>query len=317
MVSCDLSILIPARNEEFLARTIEDILSNIEADTEIVVTLDGQWASPAVPQHDRVNIIYVPEAVGQRAGQNLAARLARGKYLMKVDAHCAFDKGFDRKMLEAFAELGDDVTMVPTMKNLHVFDWKCYGCGKKWYQDVVPKECDVCKGTDIRKKMVWKPRRGTHSNSYCFDSEPKFRYFNEFCQRPEAQGELSESMSLQGSAFMASREKYWSLNLCDETLGNWGNQGIEVAVKTWLSGGRVIVNKRTWYAHLFRTKQQFGFPWPVSGNEQHRTKQRVRDLLWEGKYDQAVHPVSWLVEKFWPVPGWDDVSLKSLKEDEQ
>ena len=32
----DLSILIPARSEMFLSRTIEDILQHIEADTEVI-----------------------------------------------------------------------------------------------------------------------------------------------------------------------------------------------------------------------------------------------------------------------------------------
>ena len=92
----DLSILIPARNEEFLSKTIEDILSNIEADTEVIAVLDGEWANPPIPQHPRVNVIYLPESIGQRAAGNLACRLSRAKYIMKVDAHCAFDKGFDK-----------------------------------------------------------------------------------------------------------------------------------------------------------------------------------------------------------------------------
>src|SRR5512135_2122432 len=105
-----LSILIPSRQEMFLAKTIEDALANIEANTEIIATLDGAWAIPGfeIPQHPRVNIIYVPEAIGQRAAANIAARLAKGKYVMKVDAHCSFDKGFDRIMIEGFEEIGDD-----------------------------------------------------------------------------------------------------------------------------------------------------------------------------------------------------------------
>src|SRR4030042_6317662 len=106
----DLSLLIPARNEMFLINTIQDALKNIEAETEIIAVLDGQWASPAIPQHPRVNIIYVPEAVGQRAATNIACKLAKGKYVMKLDAHCSFDKGFDRKMLEFFKIVGDNVT---------------------------------------------------------------------------------------------------------------------------------------------------------------------------------------------------------------
>ena len=91
----DLSILIPSRNELFLARTIQDILEHIEADTEVIAVLDGQWADPPVEDHPRVTLVYHPESVGQRAATNEAARIASGKYLMKVDAHCAFTQGFE------------------------------------------------------------------------------------------------------------------------------------------------------------------------------------------------------------------------------
>ena len=90
-----LSILIPARNEMFLARTVQDILENMRADTEILVALDGEWADPPLEQHERVNVLYLPESVGQRAATNMLAKLARGEWLMKVDAHCAFAPGFD------------------------------------------------------------------------------------------------------------------------------------------------------------------------------------------------------------------------------
>lgn len=324
----DLSILIPARNEMFLARTIEDILANIEADTEVIAVLDGQWADPPIPQHERVNIIYVPEAIGQRAAQNLACKLSRAKYVMKVDAHCSFDKGFDRKMIEGFKEVGDDVTMVPIMRNLWAFDWKCMKCGKRWYQGPTPTKCmetnfkvtgQPCDGKEFKRKMMWIGKSNPQSTSYCFDAEPHFRYFREYAKRPEYKKDLeetgfTETMSLQGSCFMCTRDKYWELNLCDEEFGNWGNQGIEVAVKTWLSGGRVLCNHKTWYAHMFRTQGgDFGFPWPCSGNEVQRTKNKVKDLFFNNKWDKAIHPLSWLLEKFWPVPGWTQEDLDRIK----
>ena len=37
----DLSVLIPARNEMFLQRTVDDVLKYKQADTEIIVVLDG------------------------------------------------------------------------------------------------------------------------------------------------------------------------------------------------------------------------------------------------------------------------------------
>jgi hypothetical protein len=308
----------------FLKETIEDIVKNRRAETEVIALLDGEWANPPVPQLPNVNIIYVPKAVGQRAGANIAARLSRAKYIMKVDAHCSFDEGFDQKMLDAYKEVGDNVTMVPVMRNLHAFDWKCYHCGWKTYQGPTPPECPDCHKTDkIRRKMLWVGKPNPQSVSYCFDAEPHFQYNNEYKQRPEyikAKEEtgLTESMSLQGSAFMCTREKYWELALCGEDLGNWGNQGIEVACKTWLSGGRVLVNHKTWYAHMFRTQGgDFGFPWQVSGRDTQKTKDNVKNLLWNKKFDKQIYPVSWLVERFWPVKGWVREDLDKLKTHEQ
>lgn len=304
-----LSVIIPARNEMFLARTVEDILANIECDTEIIIVLDGVWAEPPVPQHERVNIIYVPESIGQRAACNIAVRLSKSFYIMKADSHCAFDKGFDRKMIE---KMQDNWTMVPTMRNLWVFDWKCYHCGWKKYQGPTPLKCESCGKTDkIRRKMIWKAKERPQSNSYCFDSEPHFQYNNEYTKRPEykkmlTETNLTETMSLQGSCFLVTKDKYLELNLCDESLGSWGSQGIEIACRTWLSGGRVVVNHATWYAHCFRTSGgDFSFPYPQSGRKVQEAKTKVKDLFWNKKWDKQIYPISWLVDKFAPVSGWN------------
>lgn len=325
----DLSILIPARNEMFLSRTIEDLLSNIEADTEVIAVLDGAWADPPIPQHDRVNVIYVPTSIGQRGATNLACKLSKSKYVMKLDAHCSFDKGFDRKMLDAFKVSGDNVTMVPVMRNLWAFDWKCLQCGKKWYQGPTPTKCKEtnlrntgkpCDSTKFTRKIVWVGKTNPQSTSYCFDSTPHFQYFEDWKYRPQYKQDkeekgLTETMSIQGSCFMLTRDKYWELNICDENFGSWGSQGIEVACKTWLSGGQVLVNHSTWYAHMFRTQGgDFGFPYPISGKDQEKAKAYARNLFFNSNWDKQIHPLSWLLEKFWPVKGWSEEDLKKLKD---
>jgi hypothetical protein len=314
----------------FLKNTVEDILKNKESDTEIIIGLDGKWSDPPIIQHPDVNIIYVPEAIGQRSITKMCARLSRAKYIIKCDAHCSFDKGFDRKMLEGFEKFDDNVVMVPIMRNLHVFDWKCMKCGKKWYQGPTPTECKEqdfrgtgkpCDSKRFKRKMMWVGKERPQSWSYCFDSLPHFQYYEEYKHRQDTKEQrktgFTETMSLQGSFFMCTREKYFELDIDDENLGNWGGQGITVACKFWLSGGRVLVNHSTWYSHLFRTQgQDFGFPYPQSGKQVSRTKKRVKDLFWDGKFEKQIHPVSWLVEKFWPVKGWSDDDLKKLKEHE-
>lgn len=304
----DLSILIPARNEEFLSRTIQDILEHIEMDTEVIAVFDGGFPPVPVPQNDRVTIVYNHESIGQRAATNQACRLSNAKYVMKVDAHCAFDQGFDRKLIE---DMQDDWTVVPTMRNLHAFDWVCEE-GHRRYQGP-SGTCNEC-GKPTEKDVVWIPKTNPQSNSYCFDSEPHFQYFREFNKRPEGQGEITPTMSLQGSCFMMTREKYWELDICDESFGSWGSQGIEVAVKTWLSGGEVMVNKKTWYAHMFRTQGgDFGFPYQLSGNQVEHAKKTARNLFFTNGWDKQVRPLSWLLRKFWPVPGWTENDLAALE----
>jgi len=306
----ELSILIPARNEEYLGRTIQDLLSNIEGDTEIIVVLDGYIPDPQIITNDnRVKFLYNEKSIGQRAATNQACRLSEAKYVMKVDAHCAFDKGFDVKMM---ADMQDNWTMVPVMRNLHVFNWVCPDGHKRYMSPSgVCREC----GKPTHKEIVWVPKTNPQSVSYCFDEEPHFQYFNEFKHRPEGKGELTESMSIQGSCFMVTREKYWELNICDETLGSWGSQGIEVACKTWLSGGRIIVNRKTWYAHLFRTQgKDFGFPYENPDSRIENAKKKVRELFFENKWEKQIYPLSWLIEKFWPVRGWSEETRQKIKD---
>jgi len=308
----DLSILIPSRNEMFLARTIKDILEHIEGNTDVITILDGQWAEPEIPIHPKVTVVYHKESIGQRAACNEAAKLSDAKYLMKVDAHCSFDQGFDVKLM---ADMNDNWTVVPTMRNLWAFDWKCPKCGMRTYQGVTPIKCanEKCDSTTFDRKMIWKAKESPRSNSYCFDSEPHFQYFKDFEKRPEYKEQLettglTETMSLQGSCFMLTKEKWFDLNICDEEFGSWGSQGIEVAVKTWLSGGRVIVNHKTYYAHMFRTKGgDFGFPYNLSGKQVEYAKKRAHDIFIENKWDKQIYPLSWLIKKFWPIPGWNEI----------
>jgi len=312
----DLSIVIPARNEIFLSRTIEDILKNIKGNTEIIAVLDGYWPDPSIEDDHRVTLVHHTESIGQRSACNEAVRLSKAKYILKCDAHCSFAEGFDEVLMK---DMKDDWTVVPAMRNLHVFDWVCKKCGTRSYQGITPVSCLKCDNTEhFEKDIVWIGKSNPISTSYCFDPQPHFQYFKEFKHRPEGKGDLTETMSLQGSCFMLTREKYWELDVCEEKFGSWGSQGIEVSCKTWLSGGRVIVNQKTWYAHMFRTKGgDFGFPYPISGRQIQSAKSYARDLFFNNKWPKQKYPISWLVEKFWPVPGWSQEQLDELKKGEK
>ena len=293
----ELAILVPSRNEQFLRKTIEDCLQHSELDTEIVAVLDG-WETE-LPDDKRLRVIRNKESIGQRAATNQAADMSDSRYIMKLDAHCAMDQGFDRKLIE---KMQHDWTMVPVMRNLWAFDWKCKNGHLRYQGPSGPcKEC----GTETEMDIKWIGKTNPQSTAYCFDTEPHFQYFREFKRRPEGKGTITESMSLQGSCFLVTRDKYYELNLCDESWGSWGSQGIEVACKTWLSGGRVVCNHKTWYAHMFRTQGgDFGFPYPQPGNKVQKAKATARQIFFNNEWDKQIRPLSWLIDKFKPIPGW-------------
>lgn len=302
----DLSILIPARNEIFLARTIQDITEHAETDYEVIAVLDGGWPPIAIQDHPRVTLIYHPESIGQRAATNEAARISKGKYLMKVDAHCAFDQGFDRKMIEL---MEPDITMVPVMRNLHAFDWVCPN-GHRRYQGP-SGVCTEC-GQPTTMDIVWIPKTNPQSTAYRFDRDLHFQYWNEFGKAQK--GVLTETMSLQGSCFLVTREKYFELDISSEEFHSWGQQGVEVACKTWLSGGRVLVNRTTWYAHMFRTQGgDFSFPYPNPQTLVNENRKKSKELFEQNKWKGAKLPFSWLIKKFNP-PEWEDYNPQKEKE---
>lgn len=328
MKKYDLSVLIPARNEQFLAITVEGLLQNKRGNTEVIIGLDGQWADPALPDHPDLTIVYYPESIGQRGMTNQLAKISKAKYVMKLDAHCIVDEGFDVKLM---ADMQDDWTMLPACYNLHAFNWQCKKCGNKWYQGPTPSRCmkdntnghlpeDInpnCDSTEFEKVMVWKRRESRRNEFYRFDKDLHFQYWGSFRDRPEAQVEIAPTMSIPGSCFIITRDRYWKLNICDEGHGSWGQQGVEVACKTWLSGGQLMVNKKTWYSHLFRTQGgDFGFPYPMSGSAQEKAREYSRKFWLEpnlkGRFPQAIHEFEWLIEKFKPIPDWHDNSEVNL-----
>lgn len=299
----DLSILIPAKDEEWLNETVKDIIKNKRGKTEIIVGMDGNWAEPGIADHPDVRIVYVSASKGQRGMTNLLCRLSKAKWVAKCDAHCAFDEGFDVKLMEALKG-HEDWTIVPVMRNLHVFNWRCKDCGDETYQGPIPegcKNCNVNTPDRFEKNIVWRAKPSPNSSAFKFTPDRlQFKYFNSLKKEQQESGErLVETMSLQGSFFMLTRKKYWELNICDESWGGWGQQGTEVALKTWLSGGRVVCNLDTWYAHMFRTQGGFAFPWGNPAHQQHKARQVSYELFTKNLWPEQTRPLSWVVERFW------------------
>lgn len=265
-----LSILIPSRNEEFLEKTIADIKEHAEGDVEILTEEDS--------------------GLGQRGLTNKLARQATGEYLMKLDAHCSLSQGFDVALLE---KMDNNTIMTPILARLHAFDWVCEECGVRQRQDNKPTCHDK-----LRKEIVWDIEHKPFTTRYYFDSNFVFNY----CPHEDIKDELVETMALQGSCFVISKEKYFELDICDEKIGSWGAQGVETALKAWLSGMRVVTNTNAYYGHMFRTSD---IPYERPQSEIDDVYKKTRDMWLYNRWPKQIKPLSWVLNKFNP-PNWDD-----------
>jgi hypothetical protein len=317
-----LSVLIPARNEEWLNRTVSDVLTNLRSDTEVIVVLDGEWPVVPLDHHPRLQVVKLQKSIGQRAATNLAAKISTADYVMKLDAHCQVSEGFDTSLLAAAERLGHDVCQIPAQYNLHAFDWVCSD-GHRVYQGPTPtqgctwkpkgaKDEDPICGKPASREIIWKKRDGRLTTAWRFDKELHFQYWGKYAD--QHQEVIHPVMSCLGACWFVHRDHFLSLGGLDEQHGSWGQMGTELACKYWLSGGAMMVNKHAWFAHLFRTQGgDFSFPYPLSGAEQEAARKHSAWLWKAGNWPLAKFNLRWLVEKFNP-PDWKKADIDALPE---
>lgn len=324
----DVSVIIPSRQEEFLGLTMDNVLANIEADTEIIAICDGSWPDPPIKDHPRVTLIHHTEPIGQRAAVNEGAKISQAKYMMKLDAHCTVSSGFDKALMEICQP---DWTIIPRMFTLEAFRWVCKNCGIEYGQGPPKQRCDrqakygikePCGGTEFERKIIFERTRKA-TNFMFFDNDLIIGYVDRnYLRKHGNSGQLKQMMRPRmaklkkdlkrtgvadtmvsvGACWFMERQRFLDLGGLDEAHGFWGQVAVEIACKAWLSGGRQVTTNKAWFAHLFRTQNGFSFPYPNEGPKQARKYSRK---LWHsGTWEHQVRPLSWLVEHFKPVAGW-------------
>jgi glycosyltransferase involved in cell wall biosynthesis/predicted O-methyltransferase YrrM len=272
MVPGRVSVIIPGRCERFFQQTIDSALERATGDVEIIAIVDEEQppTGPIVVRDDRVKLIELDQAIGQRAGYNLGVRKSSGEYVMKIDAHALLSPGYDEALK---AHCPPETTVIPEMRRLDPWKWVAKGRGKTHFMYF---------GLDL----------------YC-------HYWRDYRKREAAQVDYPEVMTGQGSCWFCRRE--WSdyIGLLNPDVGSWGNVGIEVSLRTWLCGGTQIVNKHVWQAHWFR-RDEGGFPYALTGRDVAKAHDYTRSHYYyrDNAFEHQVRPFHWLIEKFEP-PGWE------------
>lgn len=287
----ETSIIIPSRNgQPYTQQTIDSLLANAEGDIEIIVVLDGIWPDPPLKNDPRVIVLHhgtVHDNLGMRESINKGVAISRGKYIMKIDEQCLVDKGFDKKLIA--------------------------NCEDNWV--VIPRRYRL----DPEKPELIED--GRPPIDYMYLAYPYERPYDKTCGLHGAEWKeryyvrkdimIDDTMSWQGSAYFMTR-KHWDTTikaLDTDSYGTFTQEAQEIGNKTWLSGGRLVVNKNTWYAHMHKGKRGKGYGF---SNEQYKRHMEgtERGRLFCIEYwlntKEYQHDFKWLLNKFAPVPTWPE-----------
>lgn len=283
-----ISIIIPAHREPYLQKTIDSLLKNARGEMEIIPVLDGWSPERPIRPDKRVNVVTLKKHSGMRAAINEGISRAKGEFIMKSDAHCSFGAGFDQILSKNCAE---DWLVIPRRYSLE---------GTTWARD--------------RRR----PYRDYHYLTY---PTPNGKYgitvsnvdwLERTAQRKNPQYDIDDTMTFQGSCWMAQKNHFLKLvGFLDdraEAYSPFGAEALEIGLKYWLSGGRIKVIKKTWYAHLSKRSGHYKKGIFTQSYKRNQAPSRTwASKHWVNNEEKGmIHPFSWLVEKFWPVPTWPE-----------
>lgn len=221
-----ISVIIPSYLDPLLQKTINSLLDNARGDVEIIAVLDGYW--PAIPIEDnpRVNLIHLGKNVGMREAINTGVRMAKGEYIMRTDEHCSFAPGWDTAITETFE---DNWIVTPRRYFLDTEKWEV--------MDLPPNDYN---------KLIIDERPGGYSKFAGADWKSRTIKNKDIM--------IDETMAMQGSCWVM-KKAWWEKvikELQTEGYGPLYQDSHEMVFKTWQAGGKLMVNKNTWYAHKHR-----------------------------------------------------------------
>ncbi len=255
-----LSIIIPSCKDKYLQKTIDDIRKNARGEIQLVVVFDGFdqkiTGADLILSNDRNR--------GLRYSVNRGASASSGEYIMKTDEHCAFAESFDVKLL---ADIEDNWVVTPSRYKLDVEKWEIMNGPPTDIDRLVTDRPDKIGGLEWRSRAI---------------------------ERKDIL--IDETMVFQGSCWVMSRKHWdWLGGLQEEGYGTFAQEPIEICLKTWLGGGRVVVNKKTWHAHKHR---KFGRAAQISSAEREAGNKYSMDFWLNNRWEKRIHDLEWLMQRF-------------------
>lgn len=284
-----ISIIVPVYKEPFVNKTLMSLLMNSEKEVEILPIIDGCDLSEPLIEHKNIRVITHYKNLGMRACINTGVENAKGDLIMKIDAHCVVAKGYDT-VLSGMVE--DNWLVIPRRYSLNF---------NKWERDEKKKYSD-----------------------YHYINFPVYTHYGWYMGPHVWQKEgpvVDDTMSFQGSCWVANKkyfkEHIYPLDDRRETYGTFSQDQQEIGLKYWLGGGAIKVNKYVWYAHLSKRgyhydKGLFSRRYKKNRHTASQNNYGLKHWITDSE-PNMIHPFSWLIHKFWPVPDWPIDWLDQLK----
>lgn len=261
----ELSCVIPAYKDPWVHPTIDSLLKNSQLgdQMEVIVVLDGFWPDTPIVSDDRVRIVHLGKNRGMREAINAGVSIARGKYLLRTDQHCSFAEGYDKTLI---ADCQPNWIMTPMRYFLDPIKW-----------EVMADE------PIITEKLVIQENKK-------FSGVPWHKRDEKYKDR-----DLIESMAMQGSCWLMPHD-WWNkviVKLQTEGYGQMYQDSHEMIFKTWKAGGKLIVSKKTSFAHKHRIFTQHR----AEGTEENSSLRgdnfeagQYALSMWREYYEQEIKP---------------------------
>lgn len=203
-----------------------------------------------------IGILRDDQSLGMRFNLNRLAERAKGRYLFKLDGHCILSEGWDEKLKEVCAD---------------------------------EKDMAVCRIRAIDEKQ-W----ALTEDGFAFVTMNPDLSIVACGDFTADDPDTAETMASIGCGWMIHRSRFMDLEMNWEQLGRYGNLGAEWALKIWLSGGRLLVNRDVTCGHLFRRQGVAG-----CGIKEQLWARRLLGIRFQQmEGPQQVHPLGWLAERF-------------------
>jgi glycosyltransferase involved in cell wall biosynthesis len=304
-----VSILIPARREsnENIAKTLNSIYKNATGEFEVILGLDGAIEDGTWPDFSKlmdIKVIEFPEVVGIKTNINAMAAMATGKYLYKSDAHCSFGKGFD-EILQA--DMEEDWIVMPRFYVLNGETWE-------WQDDRFYDYFYLCCPFTDPKGFRFKA--GGHWPERTAERKPlPMELRKDAVVNLIHLLDVDETPQIHGSGWFMTKDRFFELGGFPN-IDPYGHaqEPIWLGLKNWLMGGKVMVNKKTWYAHLHQQGNKRGYH---MDRQQEQQSYKLAAEHFVGDKGHYLHNFEWFVDKFMPMPGWPENWKEILREYQQ